>query len=310
MANAIPLLEGTNASGGFWVPTEYVQNAFSRGIDRQSAVASLANQRQVSGKQVQFTEYVGRPTAGFVAEGAAKPVTGAEYAAVTVDIKKIATTVIYTEELIEDAQGDPTLLINQDVRAAFADLIDSHALGWSSAGAIVGQFNSELAETTQSVEYAQADADALAGAISSAMATIEGNGYQATGAILANDGRAVMRNARDADGRPLYGPGGGGFTQPADSIWGIPVRYTTNLQTFAGAAAAGRVVGLVGDFTGALMAIRNDIRVKFSDQATIDVAGTLHNLWQQNKVASLWEARVGFVCHDLNRRFVKLVNAA
>jgi HK97 family phage major capsid protein len=310
MANAIPLLEGTAASGGYLVPTEYVQNAFQRGIDRQSAIADLAQVRRVSGKQVQFTEYVGRPAAAFVAEGADKPATGAEYAPVTVDIKKIAAVVMYTEELIEDAQDDPTVLINQDVRASFADLIDSHALGWSNAGAITSQFNSELAETTTSVEYVQANEDGLADAVSSAMATIEGNGYQATGVVLANDGRSVLRNARDADGRPLYGMGGGGFVQPTDQIWGIPIRYTTNLQTFAGTAAAGRVVGLVGDFTGALLAVRNDIRVKFSDQATVDVGGTQHRLWQQNKVASLWEARVGFVAHDLNRRFVKILNAA
>lgn len=310
MPNAIPLLEGTNASGGFLVPPEYVQNAFQRGIDRQSAVADLSTIRRVSGKQALLTEYVGRPTAAFTDEAADKHVTGAEYAQVTVDIKKITSTVIYTEELIEDAQSDPTLLVNADVRAAFADLIDKHALGWSSAGAIVSQFNSELAETSQSVEYVQADQDGLADAISAAMAIIEGNGYQATGAILANDGRAVIRNARDNDGRPLFGSGGGGFVQPTDQMWGVPIRYSTNLQTFAGAAGAGRVVGIVGDFSGALLAVRNDIRVKFSDQATVNVSGTDHRLWQQNKVASLWEARVGFVAHDLNRRFVKILNAA
>jgi HK97 family phage major capsid protein len=310
MANAVPLLEGTAASGGYLVQPEYVQNAFQRGLDRQSAVADLAQVRRVSGKQALLTEYVGRPTAAFVDEAADKAATGAEYAQVTVDIKKIASIVMYTQELLDDAQDDPTVLINQDVRAAFADLIDKHALGWSSAGAITGSFNSELAETSQSVEYVQGDADGLADAISSAMATIEANGYQANGAILANDGRAVIRNARDADGRPLYGLGGGGFTQPMDQMWGIPLRYSTNLQTFAGTAGAGRVVGIVGDFTGALLAVRNDIQVKFSDQATIDVGGTQHRLWQQNKVAALWEARVGFVAHDLNRRFVKILNAA
>lgn len=311
MANAIPLLEGTAASGGYYVPDEFVQNAFQRGIDRQSAVAALATVRRVGGKTVKFTEYVGRPTAAFVNEAADKAATGAEYAQVTVDIKKIASIVMYTEELLEDAQEDPTLLINQDVRAAFADLIDSHALGWSSAGAITGSFNSELMETTQTVEYVQADADGIADAVSSAMATIEGNGYQATGVVLANDGRKVMRDARDADGRPLYNAGLGGFnSSPTPDIWGVPTRFSTNLQTFAGAAAAGRGVGLVGDFTHALLAIRSDISVDFSDQATIDVGGTQHRLWQQNKVAARWEMRVGFVAHDLNRAFVKILNAA
>ena len=309
MANAIPLLEGTAASGGYLVPDQFVQNAFQRGIDRQSAVAALATIRRVNGKTVKFTEYVGRPTAAFVAEGAAKTATGAEYAQVTVDIKKIAAIVMYTEELLEDAQDDPQVLINTDVRAAFADLIDSHALGRNASGAITGQFNSELSETTQTVELGTTG-DALARAVSSAMATIEANGYVANGAILANDGRAHLRDARgtgDNAYTPVYSQG---FTQPQDSLYGVPIRYTTNLQTFAGSATTGRVVGVVGDFTHALLAVRNDIQVKFSDQATVDVGGTKHDLWQQNKVASLWEARVGFVAHDLNRAFVAIINAA
>ena len=309
MANAIPLLEGTAASGGYLVPDQFVQGAFQRGIDRQSAVAALSTVRRVSGKTVKFTEYVGRPVAAFVAEGAAKAATGAEYAQVTVDIKKIAAIVMYTEELLEDAQDDPQVLINADVRAAFADLIDSHALGRNAAGVVTGQFNSELSETTQTVELGTTG-DALALAVSSAMATIEGNGYTANGIILANDGRKHLRDARgtgDLVTTPLYSQG---YTQPSDSLYGVPIRYTTNLQTFAGTATTGRVVGVVGDFTHALLAVRNDIQVKFSDQATVDVGGTKHDLWQQNKVASLWEARVGFVAHDLNRSFVAIINAA
>ena len=89
-----------------------------------------------------------------MAEGGDKPATGAEYAEVTCDIVKAATIVMYTEELIEDAQDDPTILINQDVRAAFSDYIDSNALGRNAAGTIVGAFNSELSETTQTVELA------------------------------------------------------------------------------------------------------------------------------------------------------------
>lgn len=311
MANAVPLLEGTAASGGYLVPDEIVQGAFQRGIDRQSAVASMPGLkiRRVNGKTVKLTEYVGRPTVSVVAEGAAKPATGAEYAQVTVDIKKFASIVMYTEELIEDAQDDPTILINQDVRAAFSDAVDSHALGRNASGQISGTFNSELSETTSTVELGTTG-DALAVAVSSAMATIEGNGYHPTGVILANDGRKHLRNARNAveTASPLYS--NGAFEQPTDSLYGLPLRYTTNLQTFAGSATTGRVVGIVGDFSQALLAVRNDIRVKFSNQATIDVSGTLHNLFQQNKVASLWEARYGFVAHDLNNAFVAIINAA
>jgi HK97 family phage major capsid protein len=310
MANAIPLLEGTNASGGFLVPDIDAGVVFERGLNRQSALASMPGLRirRTTGKREKYTEYVGRPAVATVAEGAAKPATGAEYAQVTLDIVKAAATVIYTQELIEDAQTDPTVLINNDVRAAFADYVDSNALGRNAAGTIVGSFNSELSETTQTVELGTTG-DAIAKAISDAMALLEANGYNPTGAILASDARASLRNARAAveTTMPVYSPG---YTQPANELYGLPLRFTTNLQTFAGAAAAGRVVGVVGDFSQAVLAIRNDISTSFSNQATIDVGGTLHHLFQQNKVAALWEARFGFVAHDLNRAFVAIVNAS
>lgn len=313
MANAIPLLEGTNASGGFLVPDNFNGLVFERGLNRQSALMSMPGLRvrRVGGKREKFTEYVGRPTVATVAEGGPKVATGAEYAEVTLDIVKAATVVMYTQELIEDAQDDPTILINQDVRAAFADYIDSNALGRNAAGTIVGAFNSELSETTQTVELGTTS-DRVALAVSAAMGLVEGNGYTPTGIILAHDARQHFRDARMATEttQQVYSAAEGQFVQPVPSLYGLPIGYTTNLQTIAGAAAAGRVVGLVGDFSQALLAIRNDIRIKFSDQATIDVSAVLHHLWQQNKVASLWETRLGFVAHDLNRAFAAIINAA
>ena len=264
--------------------------------------------RRVTGKREKLTEYVGRPTVATVAEGAAKPATGAEYAQVTLDMVKGAAIVMYTTELIEDAVEDPTVLVNNDVRAAFADWVDTNALGRNAAGTIVGSFNSELSETTQTVELGTTG-DALAVAISSAMNLVESNGYMPTGAILATDGRAHLRNARgpgDNAATPVYSEG---YNQPAPSIYGLPLRFTTNLQTFAGAAGAWRVVGVVGDFSQAVLGIRNDITMSLSDQATVDVGGTLHHLFQQNKVAARWEARMGFVAHDLNRSFAAIINA-
>jgi HK97 family phage major capsid protein len=312
MPNAVPLLEGTAGSGGYLVPDNFNGLLFERGINRQSAIIGMPGLRvrRVSGKREKFTEYVGRPTVATVAEGADKPVTGAEYAEVTCDIVKAATIVMYTEELIEDAQEDPTILINQDVRAAFSDYIDSNALGRNAAGTIVGAFNSELSETTQTIELG-ATADRVALAVSGAMGLVEGNGYNPTGIVLAHDAKQHFRDARMATEttQQVYAAQEGQFVQPTPTLYGLPIGYTTNLQTLAGTAAAGRVVGIVGDFSQALLAIRNDIRIKFSDQATVDVGGTQHRLWQQNKVASLWEMRLGFVVHDLNRAFAAIINA-
>jgi hypothetical protein len=143
------------------------------------------------------------------------------------------------------------------------------------------------------------------------MALVEANGYQPNGVILANDARAHLRNARAA-------------VETTASRSTRRAARSRSRSTPVGAAAAlhdqpadvrrrgraGRVVGVVGDFSQAVLGIRKDISLSFSDQATIDVGGTLHHLWQQNKVASRWEMRVGFVAHDLNRAFAAIINAA
>lgn len=309
MANAVPLLEGTDASGGYLVPTNVVPGiTFEKGIRRLSAVAGMPGLkiRQVNGKQEKYTDYVGRPTVATVAEGADKPATGAELAQVTLDIVKAAGLVMFTEELIEDASADLLPRIDADIRAAFAEYIDQNALGSNSSGDIVSAFNAELAETTQTVELGSTG-DKVALAVSAAMEKIEAKGYNPTGVILAADGKAALRDARAAveTTTPVYSPG---FVAPPDNIYGLPIRYTTNLRPFATSAASGVVKGIVGDWSHALLGIRNDVRRKVSTEATVDVGGTAHRLWQQNKTAVLWETRVGFTVHRLNDAFCAIVD--
>jgi hypothetical protein len=179
----------------------------------------------VNGKREKYTEYVGRPAVATVAEGADKPATGAELASVTLDIVKAAGVVMLTEELIEDAGGQLLARIDADIRTAFADWVDSNALGRTSGGTIVGSFNSELSETTSTVELGTTG-DAFAIAVSSAMATIEANGYQPTGIIAANDVGQHLRNARtalDTHDQPLYYDGFQA-NPGVPTMYGLPIR--------------------------------------------------------------------------------------
>lgn len=308
MANAIPLLEGTDASGGYLVSEQYGET-LQNTIRRESAVMDAPGTRvdRVVGRRQKYAVYAGRPTAAFVAEAAAKPTTGAEFTEVQVDIKKIATQVIYTEELLEDSREDPRVLVSADVEGAFTDLIDAHALGYAAGAAIVSQFNSELTGTTQTTELGAGN-DALAVAVSAALEQIESNGGKPSAIVAASDVRAHLRDARgsgDNAEQPIYTPG---FERESDRLYGLPVRYSSNLDAFP--AGAGKVVAVVGDFTHAVFALRRDLSVRFSDQATVDVGGTPQNLWQENKTAAQWEMRLGFVAHDLNRMFAVITNAA
>lgn len=268
---------------------------------------SLSRVERVVGRRQKYAIYAGRPTAAFVAEGAAKAATGAEFGELVVNIKKIASVVMYTEELLEDAREDPSVLVGADVASAFMDLIDAHALGYQAGAAITGQFDAELTNTTQTGELGSTG-DAFALAVSAALEQVEGSGYRPSGIVAASDVKAHLRDQRGAGDNattPVYSAG---FDREPDTLYGLPIRYSSNLDGFP--AAAGKIAAVVGDYNQSVFALRRDITIRTSDQATIDVGGTLHNLFQQNKTAALWEMRVGFNAHDLNEAFAKITNAS
>lgn len=303
MANAVPILEGTDASGGYLV-RDTIGATLQNQILRLQATGAVNFQR-VGGKRQRYTIYAGRPTAAFVAEGAAKPVTGAEFTELVVNVKKIATIVMYTEEMLEDAQDDPTVFVNADVRGAFADLIDAHVIGEAAGANIATSFDNALRSTTSTVELANTGGDRLSLAISAAMGKIEEAGYNPTDVILPTDVRQAIRDARAAveTTMPVFGNG-------RDPFYGLTDRYSSNISKYASAAAAGKAKGFVVDRAHLVGAMRKDIVVRQSDQATVDVSGTLHHLFQQNKTAMLWEMRVGFNIHDINNTVVAILDAA
>lgn len=317
MANQIPLQSGIPAAGGVLVPQE-LGEILINGFVREAAALQLASIERIDTNRMTWPVYLGRPTAGFVGEGASKPVTGAEYTEVSASIKKMATGVIYTDEVLEDARINPEVLINPDVEGAFADLIDANIIGTHPGGASVQAFLGSsfaddagaaakcLGNTSSSIELGTGQ-DALATAISAAIEVIEGNGYQAGGMMTAFDMKGHLRGARDVDGRPLYTDG---FQREPDSLYGLGLSYTTNLDGFpagllGGAASHPKIAAIVGDFSRARVIVRKDMRVSRHTEGTYQG----HNLLETNKTLVKWELRMGFFVQDLNRAFVKIVNA-
>jgi hypothetical protein len=313
MANNVPISGATNAAGGYLIPPQYA-DPLVQTILRVQAVAQLARSMVLRGRQVIFTTYLGRPIVGFVGEGALKPITGAAWGQVSVGIQELAAIVPFTNQVLEDAIYDPTLLVGQDVESSIAETVDANAFGLQNGVGITSQFASNLAATTQTGEYDATRADGLAIAISQAMGIIEGNGGRPDGVALSWTFRQVIREARQADAgtlggaQPVYGSGSpyGGL----DPFQGLRPAFSTNLSNVAAAPAAGKVIGIVGDWSNAIMLIRNDINVDRSGEATLNNGGTLIHLWQQNMTAMRYSVRVGFYANDLNRQFVAIVDAA
>lgn len=312
MANRIPIAEAPMQAGGFILPWEQGE-ILTAGILQEAGAIALAGDKRATGVyKTQFGIWLGRPTAAPVGEGAKKPVTGAEFDQAIIYIKKFASIVLFTDEMIEDVQGgDLNVLVDSGVRAAINQVIDAHAIGMDTGVAIPAPgpvFDSWLGQTTTQVEYLQAKPDGLQLAISQAMGVLEGNGYgnpADMGVLLGFGFAQVLRDARSTldPSMPIYGPGTG-----RDPLYGLSAFTSTNLTQPATAPAAGDVIGYVVHRPNLHVRVRKDVAVSTSSEATISDGVNQRNTFEENLTAVRYETRLGFMAHDVNRAIVAIVN--
>jgi len=314
MANQIPLSGLSDAAGGYLLPDEQGQ-LLTTGILNQSAAFSVAGDvRTTTSRRTEFPIWLGEPTAGFVAEAGTKAVTGAEFGQGTLNIKKVASIVLFTDEQIEDVQnGDLNVLVDSGVRDAIAKVIDQNAIGRNNGSAVSGNFDTELCDTTSKVEIDLSKQDALATAVSAAMGTLEANGYtdpSQMALILASDAPRHLRDARQTSGgtASATAQAEGLYVSNADPLYGIEASFSSNLDRISASAGANKAVGVLVYRPNLHVRVRNDITVATSNQATVHDGTGLRNLWQENLTGLRYETRVGFYVHDLNRAVVKIAN--
>lgn len=317
MANNTPLSGLSDAAGGILLPT--AQGALlTNGVLQEAGALSFAGDARTTGSRREaFTIWNGTPTAEVVGEGGTKPVTGAEFAGGTLNIKKIASIVTFTDEQLEDVQnGDMNVLVDSGVRDAIADVADANAVGKDSGTNITGAFDSELTSTTQTVEWDSTKQDGISLAVSAAMGSLEANGYGKNpnnlGILLHPSFARTIRDAR------ITGVSGGGTAsatvsalsqglyQAVDPFYGLPIFTSTNLNTFAEAAGANKVIAVVAHRPNIHVRIRHDVRVKVSTEAS--VGGT--SLYQNDLTGFRYVTRLGLWVHDLNRAVVAITNGS
>src|SRR3954453_18863472 len=105
MANVIPLSGITQAGGGFLLPPEQGNIVTNGVLQYAGAIALAGDARATNSRKTQFPIWLGTPTARAVGGGGAKPVTGAEFGQTELNVKKFASIVMFTEEMIEDVQA-------------------------------------------------------------------------------------------------------------------------------------------------------------------------------------------------------------
>lgn len=312
MPNQIPLTGAVPAAGGFVLPTEQGDILINGLLQESGALQLCGDSRATTARKTQFGIWLGAPTAGFVGEGADKPVTGAEFGQTLMNVKKVASIVLFTDEMLEDVQaGDLNPLVDAGVRLAIQDVIDAHIIGKDTGVNITSNFDTMLRSTTATVEYAQANPDALARAVSAAMGILEANGYgnpAQMGLLLGFGFGQALRDARSSvdTSMPLYGAGGQGL----DPTYGVQSLFSTNLNKPSDAAAATSVLGFLVHRPNLHVRIRKDVTLTTSTEATVYDGAADRSLFQENLTAVRYETRLGFMAHDINRAVVALINAA
>lgn len=315
MANQIPLSGLTSAAGGVLLPPEQGEILANGVLQRTAAFEVAGDVRTTSSRRTEFPIWKGEPSAGFVGEGGVKPVTGAEFGAGTLNVKKIASIVLFTDEQIEDVQnGDLNVLVDTNVRKAIARVADAHAVGRDKGSAVSGSFDTELADTSASVELGT-NQDALALAVSAAMGTLEANGYDDPAdmaLILAADAARHIRDARQTSGGTATATAQAQalYRTNVDPTYGLQTAFSTNLNKITAAGTAGNVVGLLVYKPNLHVRVRKDVEVSVSREASVQVEGEekARSLWQENLTGLRYETRIGFMAHDLNRAVVAIKN--
>jgi hypothetical protein len=307
MANQIPFAEGAGASGGYLIPDKQAGTLVNAILQEAGSLALAGDKRSTDAKKEVFTIWLGQPTAGIVGEGAPKPVTGGELGTASLNIKKIASIVLFTDEQREDVKnGDLDGLVDSGVRSAIADVADANALGKDSGTNIVGAFDSELSSSTNTVELGTTG-DNLRVAISAAMGKLEANGYRdpsKMALLLPMDVGVKVRDARKAveTTDALY--------EGVDPFYGLERHYSSNLNTLTESAGANKVVAVLAYKPNVHVRIRKDVSVDVSREATVNDGSTDRNLWQENLTGVRYETRLGFLVHDLNRAVAPITNVS
>ncbi len=275
-----------------------------------SAVMQLARQIPLPGNGVQIPVITGDPTASWVTETGAKPVSNPTLSKKIMQAHKLAVIVPFSNEFRRDIPS----LYNELVRRlpyALAEKFDGTVFGNIAKPVGMSNFDTFAAVTAQSILPGSGGTGTWAGLVA-ADADIAAHGGITNGFVLAPQGKSLLLNAVDANNRPLFinnvAEGAipmilGSRTVTAKAAYKAPVTSGTT---------APAVVGFAGDWEQAWYGTVEGVKVDISDQATLSYTESgstvTLNLWQRNMFAVRAEIEVGFVADTTV--FNKLTGAA
>ena len=263
-----------------------------------SVVQQLARRVPLTGAGKAIPYISGTPAASWVSEGGRKPVSDASIGTLTMDPKKLAVIVPFSEEYLSTDNVDLFDELRPTIAESFGEAFDRAALHGQST-----PFSAYLAETTN-VEVLGAGASTYVDLVN-AMGKVVTAGYRVSAWAYSDLAEIRLLGDVDSEGRPILTTVGDASF--ANRLVGRPAvrgEAVDNLNTTP--VPDDRTLAFGGDWTKAAWGAVGEIEYDISNQATLTLTdGSTLNLWQDNLVALRAEAYYGFQTRDV-QAFVRV----
>lgn len=257
-------------------------------VAEESAFMKLARQIALPGTGTTIQTITGEPTADWVAETGAKPVSVHTFGKKAITPYKLAVIEPFSMEFVRDKRA----LYDECVRrlpAAIAAKFDSTIMGTTAPGTGFDVLGSATAVSLN---------PGAGATVYDQFVTVDGNisanGGIMNGIVVAPQGKSKLLAAVDSDKRPLFTAGvESGTLSPILGAETLVSKHVYKAGT-AGNPGTPAVVGIAGDFSNAVYGVVEGIKVDISRDATLVTSDGVISLFQQNMVAVRVECEVAF----------------
>ena len=282
MALSTTKIDVNRGTTGVALPSVLVDTVI-QGVREGSAVMSLANRLVIPGSGITMNVITGDPEPAWTVESTEKTVSEPTFANKVMQPYKLAVIVPFSDQFRRDEAALYDAIVSR-VPDALAKKFDETVFFGTAPGTNFDTLASADAIDLQADPY---------GALVEGINSIAVAGGNANGIVLSPQANGIIMSARHDSGAgdpvfPNYAA-----NQP---LFGITT-MTRHAAYKAGSSAA-NTVGFIGDWSKAYYGIVEDVKIEYSNQATLNDGTNTINLWQRNMFALRCEMEVGFIVAD------------
>lgn len=273
------------------LPADVAQEILQK-TQSASAVMQMARQITLPGRGVQIPVITSDPSASWVAETGAKPVSNPGLSTKLMQAYKLAVIVPFSDEFRRDAAALYDALIAR-LPLALAQKFDQTAIG---AVEKPGENFDNFALCTAQ-KLVPGVGETVYGNLVAAYTDIAEDGGSLNGFAMSPAGIGLLLGAIDTTGRPIFtASAGDGDVARVLGARTVEARgmYKAGAAPVGTGAGTPAIVGVAGDWSQAMYGTVEGVQIRFADQTGLTINSEQVNLWEHNMFAVRAEIELGF----------------